>query len=650
MLQNNMPDTLSPQAMVQAQSGGANPPPIPSLTSPSSSVASDIMSPQDMVKAQTQTGQSMTEQGKNSWSSAGKWLANSASSIEKPLVSIAAIPVQMIAKAAGVPDPYANGFPGMPGSDNKTLDVAPIDTGAGIMQKAGQLAQIASFALTPEAAGMSGIIKMGLVGGLGAGANYTAGGGKDLTINPFDDSEMAHAVRQGVLFGGILGGLGNTARVISSTEKWGTGIDAAMETELARTRPVTVGKYIEVANASAKDNQAQTIGDFLTQDIRNGADILDKKVLPAAGKAVGAAHKAAAGLPIAPEAINSLRDEVNNAMQSKIGHQFSDYATGADSGVKINYPEGASTAGISVGDNTVVPLPGRPGIDPLLPSEQKDLEYLSSKLDILKENPTIQTASDIVSGLDKQINWERVQKYGSKASPVDSILQQVRGMINHNIIRPTAPALAQANDAFGPLMQAKDALVNGAGQDLQHLDLLGRRTVYDGQAGKAKSVLDILTDAVRPYLPTGEESYTTKAIIARFVKDNFGGLTSKSGFRQGITAGDVAGTASGYTSRIVGAALRTAKRALTPNTAQYAISIAKGEPYSFVPGVHHIDEFLDSPSSKVWIQSFKDGLKKMGVSSSVTGGVAKDTLRMMMIQNLSQSAAQNASGQRQLTP
>lgn len=90
---------------------------------------------------------------------------------------------------------------------------------------------------------------------------------------------------------------------------------------------------------------------------------------------------------------------------------------------------------------------------------------------------------------------------------------------------------------------------------------------------------------------------------------------------------------------------------MVPDPAQSAMSIAKGEPYSFVPLVHHIDEALNSPSAQPWLQDFKTGLKSMGVTSSNVGQASKDMLRMMMFNNLTQSAASQAmsGSSRQLT-
>lgn len=580
----------------------------------------------------------------------GKLLASAGAGIEKHFVNVAALPLQgAIAIAnkltgSNIQDPYANSaFPGIDGNGIPVSDLS----GKGLLQKAGDAATIALLAVSPEA---SGVLKLGALGGAQGISQSVADGSSPFSAE--GRAAISKDAGKGILFGSILGLLGNAAKVVSATEKASTGIDPAMETELSRARPETLSKYINTAVNSSKDYQAPTVDSVIMSDIQNGAKLLDEKVLPAAGKDVGDARKAAENIPIMSVSQNAapvaganvadiLKDQINEKIQNMTGHQFASYSDAADAGLKIkNYPEGPSTTGLGAAEDehSVIPLAGRPAAD-LEPAEKKSLAWLSQKLQILKEAPTVQTASDIVSQLDKKIDWARIREYGAKSSPVDSILQQARGMIN-GVIRPAAPDLAAANDAYGPLAQAKQALVDAAGKDLDHLDLLTRRVIYSGQSENAQSVLQTLQNAVAPHLAPGEESYTTKAIIARFARDSFSGKIGQTGFSQGLSASDAGALASGYKGRLVSAALRTAKRALAPDVAQYAMSIAKGEPYSFVPFMHHIDEFIQSPAASTIVQEFKDALQSMNVSSSNAGTAAKAILRIMLMQQITRPSSQ----------
>lgn len=568
----------------------------------------------------------------------GKWAAKSFQEMEQPFISVAATPVQLLAKLTGQPDPFAQGVPsGVPGMGQKSL--AANLTPSGMFQKLGQAASIGLLTIAPEA---TGPLKLGLLGGAQGLANSIGAGNTD-------KGQLESDTIKGALFGGTLGLLGNAARVIANTEKASAGIDPAMETELGRTRPTTVSKYINTAVESANDYHAPSVDTLLGQDIQKGANILISKVLPQAGKALDEAHAASAGVPIqltneggtdavGAQAIPLLRDDINNVMQQMTGHQFSSYAEGESGGLDIN-PRGepmATTEGVNPSEGSVTPLPGR--AVQLTASEQKALESVDEQLRILAQNPTVQTASDVLKNLDAKIDWNRPQ-FGSGSSPVDGLVKYARGAINRTIA-PGAPALAEANNAWGTLQDVKNAVADAAGKDLDHINLLARRVLYRGEEGGAQSVLDTLFNTVKSYLPAGEESYTTKAIIARYARDTFGGVRGESGLNQSMSPGDIGATVAGYTSRIVGAALKEGKRVLTPDPAEYAMSIAKGEPYSFVPAVHKIDKFVDSPSGNRIIQGFKNGLKAMGVSSKNVETAAVQTLKMMLLTNFTQPSAQ----------
>ncbi len=634
---SSLPDTISPEQMTSLQSA-----PAPVSGTP------DVISPEQMNSIQTPSPKG------NAWVSAGRWLANTAKNIEQPFVSVAATPVQLLAKHLGQPDPFADNQIGLPGESAPGIPVAPV-TPAGMYQKAGQLAQIATLALTPEAAGPMGIAKLAALGATGGMANVVAGGGK-FNANPFGSGEMPEAMRQGALYGGILGGLGNAARAISYGEKGLSSVSDSVAKDIQRAGVPIVSKYIDTAINSNLDSQAQTVDGLLSSDIRKGASILTGKIIPDAGKAVGEARKAAAdslimyqegNTPVAGvNAVPVLIDDINSRLQDMTGHQFSSYGSGGPKFTISNYAEGPTKVPLSPDERSLIlnngesssitPLPGRPAAE--LPSaDMKRFENLFSKLQTLQSQPTVQTAQDVIHSLDNNINWDKPAQ-----NPIEGVLRYARGAIN-NSIRSAAPDLAAANQRFGELKDVQGALESAAGSELQHLDLLARRTLYRGQSDQAQSVLQSLHDEVAPYLPAGEPSYVTKAAIAKWTSETFAGKRGESGLGQSIRTGDIAAGASGYTSRIVSSAMRLAQRALSPDSQQYALSIAKGEPYSFVPAMHHIDEILDSKSAIPWINSFKKGLQNIGVTSSNVGQGSKDMLRMMMFQNLMSAAANKAA-------
>lgn len=573
----------------------------------------------------------------------GRFLGQTIAGIEKnALNSVIATPIQAVAKAIGQPDPFiANPMIDITGQPIQFSDLSR----QGLTEKVGALASTALLSYFPKIQGIFNL-KLAALGGVTGGAQSLASG-TDVTA-PGGWSNLSQDVKKGIVFAGILGTLGSVAHIVSNTEKATMGISPAMENELSHVRPSTLASYINTAVTSSKNYHAPAVDDIIANDIQKGADILTSKIIPEAGQAVGDAKKLVRDVPVmftseratvpltGTEGVTALRNELDQKMQEMTGHQFtSSYDSG---GLQIhNYPQGPSTKGLTTGIMGEEPLvslmENRPGAELSL-KDQKALESVVVKLNTLQDNPTVQTASDIIHRLDDNINWERPQ-FGPGSSPVDGYIRWVRGAINRTIA-PAAPELAQANERLGALKDIKNALGDAAGKDLQNINLLARRTTYRDQQGNAQNVLDNLFNEVKSSLPLGEESYVTKAIIGQFARDTFGGERGISGLSKSVSSGEVGAFAGNYMGRIVTASLNVAKRALAPNPEQYAMSIAKGEPYSFIPFVHHIDEFVDSASSKPIIQSFKNTLKSIGVSSSNTGIAAKAILRMIMIQHITQ--------------
>ena len=115
-------------------------------------------------------------------------------SLASPIVSIAATPVQMLAKALGKEDPYAQGIPTGLGGENTPVSKL------GLEQKVGDAAQVASY-FTPT---------KGLLGMIGSGALQGAG-------QKMSEGASAEDVTKGGLLGGaISGGLGLAGKGIAT--------------------------------------------------------------------------------------------------------------------------------------------------------------------------------------------------------------------------------------------------------------------------------------------------------------------------------------------------------------------------------------------------------------------------------------------------
>lgn len=129
---------------------------------------------------------------------------------EQPFISLAATPIQGLAKAVGQPDPYAQGIPaglptpmGLPGSDVRA-NVSPLSlkAKAGDILKAGS--EVAALAAAP--ATVPGAI------GVGAGIGAAQGAGTALQ----QEQPISEVARKGVI-GGLIGGA--TAGIVSGIGK-----------------------------------------------------------------------------------------------------------------------------------------------------------------------------------------------------------------------------------------------------------------------------------------------------------------------------------------------------------------------------------------------------------------------------------------------
>jgi len=120
----------------------------------------------------------------------GHGALNVLNTIEKPFIGAAAIPVQALAKVTGQPDPYAQGFPGIAGSN---VPVTPLK----VEPKLGDIAQIASYALPGE----------GVLGAIGAGALQGAGSAMS------EQKSLPEVATQGALGAAIGGGTAGVAKL-----------------------------------------------------------------------------------------------------------------------------------------------------------------------------------------------------------------------------------------------------------------------------------------------------------------------------------------------------------------------------------------------------------------------------------------------------
>lgn len=166
-------------------------------------------------------------------------------SIEKPLVGLAALPVQAGVAAynkvtgSNVADPYANGLPGLNGS---SVPVSKL----GLEQKLGDATQVASYAIPGE--GILGAAAMGATQGIGSAMS--------------DGQDLANVATQGAL-GGIVGG------ATGGLFKYGGGL-------LQRAGDVVSGKAAQDATNGIRDAYSSALNLNASQrafESRSGKDL-----------------------------------------------------------------------------------------------------------------------------------------------------------------------------------------------------------------------------------------------------------------------------------------------------------------------------------------------------------------------------------------
>lgn len=574
---------------------------------------------------------------------------NTINNIERPFVNVASTPMQLaiagINKLTGknIPDPYVTqGFPGFFGSTD-TIKSSPATSLSGLSQKSADVANIALMAAAPEAKGVRALTMLGAGQGLAQG----------LGTGETDANNLVKDTIAGGLFGTAVGAGGNFLRWTGGVEQAKTGVVGQVANEVKQADPNLVQQYINTTLDHSGDVRVPTPDALAENAMTNRADILVNKVIPAAGKAVGEAKAAAGNAPIAlaqdgtnvptvgAEAVNTLQDQVNEAMQNMTGHQFAAYGSGEDLGLQINNYKGASTNGLSAlpGEPNIAQLPGR-NVE-LSPAEVKQLSKLSDYFDTLRENPTVQTAADIIQNLDNDIGKWSVPQFGENAgnTPVEGVLRYARGTINQ-AIRGASPDLAAANDTFSALKDLQANIGVAAGKNLRSASLLMRRVLSGDKSSEAIPVLDQLTKATQEYMPEGDSSNLVQhAILADWAKRTFGDTTTSGLLQQSVNHGvRDASSIFGYPRQFVQNMLQNALGALSPDPAEYALSVSRGEPYSMNPVVRGIDELMSNAKDSPVFGDVVKGLKSMGVSAHNIEPAANNLIKTWILQTVTHPA------------
>lgn len=195
--------------------------------------------------------------------------------VEKPFLGIGAIPVQLLAKATGMKDPYAEGFPGLAGSKIPVTDL-------NLKKKLGDAAQVGSYFIPGE--GVVGALGMGALQGAGSAASEGAGAG-----------EIATSAGLGAATAGLFGG---------ATKLVGAGLSRAGEA-LSGEGVAKAVNGIKKAYSEALNLHAGERG----FEARTGKDLA--QVLMDTGASLGKHENGTLNAQPAIEALQSKLDPIN---------------------------------------------------------------------------------------------------------------------------------------------------------------------------------------------------------------------------------------------------------------------------------------------------------------------------------------------------
>lgn len=502
---------------------------------------------------------------------------------------------------------------------------------ASIPQLAGDVVSTGAMLAAPESVGIKTMAGLGALSGVG---QSLAQGNTDL-------GQLGQDTAVGGIFGGVLGAGASSLAHGSQLLKGLTGVTPQVENELKTASSDLVNNYADTAIDHESDIRTPTAHGVAEQAAQDRASILLHKVIPDAGQAVSDAKTAAGESPVmlTPKGVppiagsnvaNSILNQVSQKVEA-LGHRFS--TIGPD---ELSFSQHSTPA--------ITPIKGRSvNLDD---SDKELLLNLQGQLQVLARKPTVQTASDIITNLDKEIGNAWNKNALTTDTPVTSILKQARGMINSSI-GPSSPELAAAKANYSSLMDLKDQLAHEAGSDLQSASLMMRRVLSGDKSKDVVGLLDNLSRITQPYIsPTASDAektnLVTHAVLADWATKNFGGASAKTLMNQYTSEGS---SLLGYASRIANTVMKETVKGLTPEARQYALSISKGSPESLNFVTRLAQTAMNSTEAIPLIGKVTEALNSHGINPNTAVPIVEKLIKTALLNKLSSPSPAKAKTQ-----
>lgn len=488
-----------------------------------------------------------------------------------------------------------------PADQKKYISPSTATFGGVVGDVTGDAINVGSLLAAPETFGASLGARSLFSGSIGGGLSLANSLSKGKSLK---DPETWKDAGGTAIVSGLLPALAAPFSEVNSLAKNMT-IDPQLQTVLKDATPEEVLAYKGAAESHAANVRNNTPIGLADSKITKSADILTKKI-DEAGAAIGEAKKVSGKLPIGinPTTGNNLADEVlsnyNKTIEDRFGHTVE---TPVDNtSIKIDGKKVTSAS--FKPDPKAVPelVPMKGSLREISGPDSKRLLDIHSQLTKFAHNPTVSTASDIVHNIDDIVDWGKLNNFGSEKAPVDSALASLRGDLNHNVIRPSAPSLASANDAFSTLARLREDFSGQVGNDLQRGELPLARVFSGDKNNNVVSVFDRMKSV------TGID-LVKEAGLAKWATDNFGSETAKSLFSQRMSEG------GGALMQVKRSAVRFLKKAIStgssPDVTKYALSLS-GQPSAnviknFIEGPKYqtmLDQLVSDPKARNLINTY----------------------------------------------
>ena len=257
--------------------------------------------------------------------------------------------------------------------------------------------------------------------------------------------------------------------------------------------------YNNAAATHATNVRTPSVENIAADNLDAAASKIEENT-KAAGQAVGQAKQVSGNLPLQPV------QPVASTFANEVKQRF---------GLQINSSQD--------GQIVVSKIPG--SLKDVPAADIARIKGIAENINKLQPGSTSGNAVDALWNIDQDLNYSPKDVYGKSLSPIDGLVSETRHNLSQ-VLRDSAPVLADANDRFSGLKALQQDITEMAGNKLQRGEMLMRRIF----SNKSQDSL-VLFDKIKA--ETGID-LTKHAVLAKNAIDNYGSNADKSALQQTI--------------------------------------------------------------------------------------------------------------------